>query len=38
MARRQFGNPEERERLPFEAVTRGLMKTQVTEKTNFVLL
>jgi hypothetical protein len=28
---RQFGNPEVRELLPFEAVTRGLVKTQLTE-------
>jgi hypothetical protein len=26
-ARVQFGNPEERKRLPLEAVARGLMKT-----------
>jgi hypothetical protein len=28
--RGQFGNLEERERLPLEAVARGLMKTQPT--------
>jgi hypothetical protein len=28
----QFGNPEERERLPLEAVTGGLVKTQLTYK------
>jgi hypothetical protein len=32
-ARAQFGNPEEGERSPLEAVTRGLVKT-VTENTN----
>jgi hypothetical protein len=33
-ARGQFGNPEEGERPPFEAVTRQrLVKTQHTEKT-----
>jgi hypothetical protein len=31
-AREQFGNPEQRERPPFEAVTRGVEKTQLTEK------
>jgi hypothetical protein len=32
-----FRNPEERERLLLEAVTRGLVKTHLTEKTNCVL-
>jgi hypothetical protein len=32
-ARGQFGNPEEGERPPLEAVTRRLVKTQQTEKT-----
>jgi hypothetical protein len=32
-AREQFGNPEEGKRLPLEAVTRKLVKTQQTEKT-----
>jgi hypothetical protein len=32
-ARGQFGNPEEVERPPLEAVTRGLVKTQKAEKT-----
>jgi hypothetical protein len=31
-ARGQFGNPEEGERPPLEAVTRKLVKTQQTEK------
>jgi hypothetical protein len=31
--RGQFSNPEEKERPPFEAVTRRLAKTQLTEKT-----
>jgi hypothetical protein len=31
--REQFGNAGERECPPLEAVTRGLVKTQVTEKT-----
>jgi hypothetical protein len=35
--RRQFGNPEEEERLPLEAVTRELAKTQLTKKTKCVL-
>jgi hypothetical protein len=30
--RGQFGNPEERELLPWEAVTRGLVKEQLNEK------
>jgi hypothetical protein len=34
--RKQFGNPEEREYPLLEAVTRGLVKTQLTEKTNCV--
>jgi hypothetical protein len=29
----QFGNPEERKRPSLEAVTRGLLKTQLNEKT-----
>jgi hypothetical protein len=29
----QFGDPEEREYQPMEAVTRGLLKTQEDEKT-----
>jgi hypothetical protein len=32
-ARGQFGNPEERERPPLDAVTRRLVKTQQAEKT-----
>jgi hypothetical protein len=32
-ARGQFGNPEEEERPPLEAVTRKLVKTQQAEKT-----
>jgi hypothetical protein len=32
-ARGQFGNPEKGERLPLEAFTRRLVKTQKTEKT-----
>jgi hypothetical protein len=31
--RGQFGNPEQEERPPLEAVTRRLVKTQQTEKT-----
>jgi hypothetical protein len=30
-AREQFGNPEEGEHPPLEAVTKGLVKTQLTE-------
>jgi hypothetical protein len=33
----QFGNPEEGERPQLEAVNRGLVKRQQTEKTNCVL-
>jgi hypothetical protein len=36
-AQGQFGNPEEGERSPLEAVTRGLVKIQQTEKTQCVL-
>jgi hypothetical protein len=36
-ARGQFGNPEEGKRPPFEAVTRLLVKTQQTEKTQYML-
>jgi hypothetical protein len=32
-AREQFGNPDKGELPPLEAVTRGLVKTQLTEKT-----
>jgi hypothetical protein len=32
-ARGQFGN-RERERLPLEVISRGLMKTQLTDKTS----
>jgi hypothetical protein len=32
-ARGQFGDPEEGESHPLEAVTLGLVKTQLTEKT-----
>jgi hypothetical protein len=33
VARRQFGNPEEGECQPMEAVTKRLVKTQQVEKT-----
>lgn len=33
----RFGNPVERERLPLEAVTKGLVKAQLTEKIKCVL-
>jgi hypothetical protein len=33
-SREQLGNPEEGEGPPLQAVTRGLVKTQMTEKTN----
>jgi hypothetical protein len=33
----QFGNQEEKEFLPMEAVTRGLVKTQLTENTENML-
>jgi hypothetical protein len=33
----QFGFPEEGKYLPLEAVTRGLVKGQQTEKTRYVL-
>jgi hypothetical protein len=36
-ARGQFGNSKERECPPLEDVTRGLVKTQLTEKTRYVL-
>jgi hypothetical protein len=36
-AQEQFGNPEEWDRLPLEAITRELVKTQLTEKTKCVL-
>jgi hypothetical protein len=29
----EFGNPEKGVRLPLEAITTGLVKTQLTEKT-----
>jgi hypothetical protein len=32
-ARIQFGNPEEEELLPLEAVAKGLIKAKQTEKT-----
>jgi hypothetical protein len=32
-ARGKFGNPEERKRLPLKAVTTGLVKTRMIEKT-----
>jgi hypothetical protein len=35
-ARGQFGNPEEGD-LPLEAVTRGLVKTELTEMNKCVL-
>jgi hypothetical protein len=35
-AREQFGNPEEMERPSLEAVARGLVKRQQTEKTQCV--
>jgi hypothetical protein len=34
--RGQFGNPEEGERPPLEAVTRGLVKTRLTKKIKCV--
>jgi hypothetical protein len=34
-ARRQFGNSEEGEHLPLEAVTRGLVKARLTDKTKY---
>jgi hypothetical protein len=37
-ARRQVGNPEERERPPLEAITRRLAKTQQTENTEVCVL
>jgi hypothetical protein len=37
VARGHFGNTEERERPPLETVTRGLVKTQLNEKTKCVL-
>jgi hypothetical protein len=36
-ARGQFGNPEEGERLPFEAVTEELAETELIGKTNCVM-
>jgi hypothetical protein len=36
-ARREFWNPEERERLPLEAVTRGPDKTKLIENSERVL-
>jgi hypothetical protein len=36
-ARTEFGNPEEREYSPLEAVTRGLGKPEQTEETKCVL-
>jgi hypothetical protein len=35
-ARGLFENPNERERVPLEAVTRGLARKEQTEKTNYL--
>jgi hypothetical protein len=37
-ARRQFGKPEEGERLLLEAITRKLVKTQQVEKTYYYFI
>jgi hypothetical protein len=37
MAQEQLGNPEEEKHPLLEAVTRGLVKTQLPEKTKCVL-
>jgi hypothetical protein len=37
VAQRKFGNPEEEEWPPLEALTRGLLKTQLTEKLTYMM-